>query len=124
MDTLQKCLVNVKIILCANTSWYLWNYRVGLIRELLAAGNEINVLAPHDRTSEKLANLGCIVDSIPMNRKGSNVLQEISLILRFYKHVRKVNPDILITFTIKPVIYIGLIARAFRVPIVPTITGL
>ena len=114
----------MKIILCANTSWYLWNYRVGLIRELLMAGNEINVLAPLDQTSEKLAKLGCIVHSIPMNRKGSNVLQEIFLVLKFYKHVKKVSPDILITFTIKPVIYIGLIARVLRIPIVPTITGL
>ena len=88
------------------------------------AGNEINVLAPFDHTSEKLAKLGCIVHSIPMNRKGSNVLQEIFLVLKFYKHVKKVSPDILITFTIKPVIYIGLIARVLRIPIVPTITGL
>jgi len=88
------------------------------------AGNEINILAPLDQTSEKLANLGCIVHSIPMNRKGSNVLQEISLVLKFYKHVKEVSPDVLITFTIKPVIYVGLIARVLSIPIVPTITGL
>jgi glycosyltransferase involved in cell wall biosynthesis len=114
----------VKIILCANTSWYLWNYRVGLIRALLAAGNEINILAPLDQTSENLVNLGCNVYSIPMNRKGSNLLQEVSLVLKFYNYVRSARPDILIAFTIKPVIYMGLIARVLSIPIVSTITGL
>lgn len=114
----------MKIIFCSNTSWYLWNYRYGLIQTLLASGNEIDILAPFDQTSEKFSRLGCNIYPISMNRKGVNVIQEIILVLRLYKVVKQVDPDVLVTFTVKPVIYIGLIARFLGIPVAATITGL
>ena len=124
MDTLPKRVTVVKIVFCSNTTWYLWNYRLGLIKTLLNDGNDIYLLAPVDQTTKKFSDLGCRYVPIPMKRKGSNILQELLLLIRFYKSIKEIHPDVLITFTIKPVVYGGFVARFLGIPVVATITGL
>ena len=114
----------MKIVFCSNTTWYLWNYRLGLIKTLLNDGNEIYLLAPIDHTTKKFFDLGCRQVPIPMKRKGLNVLQELSLLIRFYKSIKEIHPNVLITFTIKPVVYGGFVARFLGIPVIATITGL
>ena len=40
-----------KIIICANSSWNLFNYRSGLIRALIADGDSVVALAPRDTST-------------------------------------------------------------------------
>ena len=45
------------IILSANTSWYLYNFRLSTIRRLINDGHQVTVIAPRDEYSHKLINL-------------------------------------------------------------------
>ena len=114
----------MKIILTSNTAWYLWNFRRGLIKALIQAGGEIYTLCPEDKTSSNLGTLGCKTLSVPIHSKGVNPIEEILLFLRFLKIIRNIGPHIILAFTIKPVIYAGIVARVLGLPIVHTITGL
>ena len=44
-----------KVLLVANTSWYLYNFRLPLLRDLRAAGYQVEAVAPHDTYTAKLA---------------------------------------------------------------------
>ena len=114
----------MKIILTSNTAWYLWNFRRGLIEALIQAGGEIYTLCPEDRASSNLGTLGCKTLSVPIHSKGVNPLEDVLLFLRYLKIIRKIRPHIILAFTIKPVIYAGIVARVLGLPIVHTITGL
>ena len=112
------------ITISANTAWFLYNFRAGLIRSLLLAGYRVCVLAPKDAYFERLQSLGCEVRDIPMDNKGTNPVRDAGLLLRFQKQYRRLKPAVALHFTIKPVIYGSFAARTSGIPYVNTIPGL
>ena len=58
-------------------------------------------------------------------RKNVDPVQDLKLFFEYYRIYRRVRPKIVHHFTIKPVIYGSMAARAARVPvIINTVTGL
>ena len=112
------------IVLTANTTWYLRNFRLGLIRALLAGGCEVSVWAPEDDSSAVLADAGVKLVHLPINGKGLNPLEDMGLLRTYGRLLRDSCPDALLAFTIKPVIYGGLAAQRAGIPYLSTITGL
>ena len=113
-----------KIVLTANTSWYLYNFRLGLIKELIKQNNKIFIVAPKDNFSSKLKKLGCTFFSIDIDNKGSNPIKDI-LFFYFLKRIyQKINPDIVLHYTIKPVIYGSFACQKLFIPFINNITGL
>lgn len=113
-----------KVILVANTSWYLQNFRLGLIRELQSRGIEILALAPPDDSSPRFRDLGVRYVSFPMSRRGLNPLTDLQLLANLYSVYRKERPDFVFHNTIKPVIYGSIAARRADVRHVNMIPGL
>ena len=66
-----------KILFVANTSWYLHNFRLGLIDFLLARQYEVSTLAPEDEYSDKLRKLGCHHIHLKMDNKGLNPISDL-----------------------------------------------
>jgi len=112
------------IYLCANTSWYLYNFRRNLIRTLIERGHSVTTIAPHDRFSKKLQKLGCKTFPIYIDNKGTNPLRDIRTFVRYLFLYSRARPDVIANFTIKPVIYSSLSASFFRIQTINTITGL
>lgn len=113
-----------KIILVANTAWSMFNFRHGLLSQLLDSGCELTVIAPYDEFSEKLRDMGCSVIDLPMAAKGVNPLQDLKLVYVLYKHYRQIKPDFIIHYTIKPNIYGSFAARLASIPSLAVTTGL
>ena len=57
MDSQGKVSLPRTIIICANSSWNLFNYRSGLIRALIASGDSVVALAPRDTSTENVEAL-------------------------------------------------------------------
>jgi UDP:flavonoid glycosyltransferase YjiC (YdhE family) len=103
--------MNKKITICSNTSWYIYNFRKGLIKAVQNQGYRVSIIAPYDEYSEKLEELGCEYYDIEMNNKGTNLIEDIKLMYQYYYLFKKINPDMLLIYTIKPNIYASLIVR-------------
>ena len=74
-DNSKKIMKRKKTIAIAiNTSWNIYNFRVGLLKALQEEGYNIVVVAPHDVYSEKLEALGFAYHNIDINNKGTNPL--------------------------------------------------
>ena len=116
--------MSLRIALASNTAWYLFNFRGGLIAELLRLGHRVIALAPRDDFSARLAALGCQVVDLPMDNMGTHPLRDIQTWRDFRRAYRLARPDAALHFTIKPVVYGTLAARALGIPTVNTITGL
>ncbi|OEE42263.1 glycosyltransferase family 4 protein [Vibrio anguillarum] len=114
----------MKLIMVANTAWSVFNFRHSLIKELLSCGVELYVIAPEDKFSEKLAEMGCQVLDLPMQAKGVNPIADFGLMLRLLRHYREVKPDFIIHYTIKPNIYGSLAAKLVGIPSLAITTGL
>ncbi|MDQ2164185.1 MULTISPECIES: glycosyltransferase family 4 protein [Vibrio] len=114
----------MKLIMVANTAWSVFNFRHSLIKELLSCGVELYVIAPEDKFSEKLAEMGCQVLDLPMQAKGVNPIADFGLMLRLLRHYREIKPDFIIHYTIKPNIYGSLAAKLVGIPSLAITTGL
>ncbi|EPH6329640.1 glycosyltransferase family 4 protein [Vibrio cholerae] len=114
----------MKLIMVANTAWSVFNFRYSLIKELLSSGVELYVIAPEDKFSAKLVEMGCQVLDLPMQAKGVNPLADLGLMLRLLRHYREIKPDFIIHYTIKPNIYGSLAAKLAGIPSLAITTGL
>lgn len=113
-----------KIIIAINTAWNFVNFRVGLIRSLLAAGYEVVAVAPDDKYAASLEALGCRFVPLPMDNKGTNPVRDAWLLWRFVKLFRLERPDVYLGYTVKPNVYGSLAAHLLDIPVINNIAGL
>ena len=113
-----------KIIIFSNTSWSLYNFRRNLLIELIKKKFKVIVLSSKDKTTKKLRDIGCSFHEIQMERRGDKIFSEILTLFRIYKIIRKMKPDIIFNFTIKPIIYGSLVSRFLNIKTINTLDGL
>ncbi len=113
-----------KILFLANSGSGLYDFRGSLIRRLLADGFDVYCCIPDETCKEQLQALGAKVIQIPINRRGTNPLQDIRLYRAYRKLLHKQQPDVVLTYTIKPNIYGGLACRKQGCSYIATVTGL
>jgi glycosyltransferase involved in cell wall biosynthesis len=114
----------MKIALCANTSWYLYNFRKNLITAIQQRGHEVYAIAPFDSYSQKLQALGAHWLHLHLHQTRKNPLTELRSLIRLSFLVHKIRPDVLLTFTIKCNIYVGLLTNIYPVKLIVNISGL
>jgi len=112
------------ISITINTSWNIFNFRVGLLKALQKEGYKIVCVSPYDEYSEKLEDLGFEYHHIKINNKGTNPLEDFKLIKDYYNLYKKINPDVILQYTIKPNIYGSIAARVLGKKVISNISGL
>lgn len=112
------------IAILSNTSWSVYNFRRGLIRQLLQRGARVVVIAPEDKFSRKLQAMGCIFEPAPVMNYSLNPLDCLRYMLVAYRLMKKWRIDYALSFTIKPNIFGQLAARLLGIPALAVITGL
>ena len=114
-----------RVVLAANSSWNIVNFRRGLIRALKDAGYDPLVIAPREGSSEqRIAELGVEWLAVPIDRSGTNPVADLRLIARYRRLLKPIRPAAFLGFTIKPNIYGAIAARSLGVPVIANISGL
>lgn len=115
-----------RILILANNYNTLRIFRRELIKEMADQGHEVIASIPpcDNENKELLESYGCSVDFVEMERRGMNPVHDICLFLRYLKLIRKVRPDKVITYTIKPNIYGSMACKLCKVPHYVNVTGL
>ena len=115
---------STKVLFCSNSSWNVYNFRLNLIKKLISKKYIVSVLSPRDKFTENLINIGCEYHDIKLNRSNINLFGNFFLFLKYYIRIKKINPDLIFSFTIKPNICTALVAKILKIKIFNTITGL
>jgi glycosyltransferase involved in cell wall biosynthesis len=114
-----------KVVVAANSSWNILNFRAGLIRGLTAAGYEPVVIAPYDSTSDaRRRGLDVEWIAVDLERSGLNPFSDLALVLKYRKILSRLEPAAFLGFTIKPNIYGSIAARSLGIPTIANISGL
>jgi glycosyltransferase involved in cell wall biosynthesis len=114
----------MKIVLFANTDWYLYNFRLSLARALRAAGHDLLLLSPPGEYAQRLVDEGFRWQAVPLQRRGLNPLRELWVLVSLWRVFRRERPGLVYSFTIKCVIYGSLAARLCAVPRLNAVAGL
>lgn len=110
----------MKFLLIASYPASILKFRGALIKALQDKGFEIHIAAPEfeifPEEYESLAALDYVVHPIPMQRTGTNPLNDAKTLSALYLLMKKIKPSHVTGYTIKPVIYGSLAAKLARVP--------
>lgn len=112
-----------KILILANSSGGLYDFRNELVQKLLKE-YQVLVSLPDEVRTAQLAAEGCKVVQTSINRRGVNPFEDLKLIQSYFKLLRQEKPDLVLTYTIKPNIYGGFCCRCMKIPYISTVTGL
>ncbi|MDR5899548.1 glycosyltransferase family 4 protein [Halomonas vilamensis] len=111
---------NRRFLLIAGSSYSLVNFRGPLVQALLKAGLEVHAAAPglvdDPTTRRQLEAWGVVTHDIPMQRTGLNPLRDLQTLQALYRLIRNIRPEIVLAYTIKPVVYGLLAAQLAKVP--------
>lgn len=113
-----------RVALLANTTWYLYNFRLNLMRTLREVGANVVALAPPDGYEKQVEAEGIRHRSTWLGGGGMNPFVEVKAVGHLVHVLRRERPDVLLTFTPKGNIYGGLASRALGIGLVPNVSGL
>jgi len=101
----------MKVVLFANTDWYLYNFRRSLALVLRDSGYDPLLLSPPGPYGERLRSLGLRWQAVPMDRRSINPWRELRLLVYLARLLRSEQVDLVHGFTIKCAVYGSIAAR-------------
>jgi|SRR5690554_4114388 len=115
-----------KIVIVSSYSESLIIFRKDLMQSLIDNGYEVYALGPDkdEKIFSKLREIGVTPLSYFLNRKGLNPFSDIKSIWQIRKILKRINPDFVLPYTAKPVIYSNLAKKGLSIYSINWITGL
>lgn len=109
---------NKKIVIIGTIADSFLFFRADLISELLEQGYKVYAFtSSYDNEElEKIKALGAIPMSYTLSRGGLNPVTDIKMTYRLSRQIKKIAPDMVLSYFAKPVIFGTLAARLARVP--------
>lgn len=114
----------MRIVITANTSWYILNFRSSLIRSLVEAGHRLHVVAPRDEYTAELQQLGVTFHQLTLSQRGKNPFREVLTVFRLLNILRNIRSDVVLSYTIKCNLYVGFCSRLSGFKQIANISGL
>ena len=118
-------IVRQRIVLVSNTGWNILNFRMNLVRALLERGCDVHAVGTPDGCDNKIREAGITWHDWSLTRRSINPLSEFEAMRSLDAVYRKIKPDLVHHFTVKPVLYGTTVARLRKIPaVVNSVTGL
>lgn len=124
MSKLQLEHTAQSIALVANTSWSIYNFRLGVIKALISARHKIYAVAPRDDYSDKLTAAGVTYLPIKIKAHSTSPIEDLKTLFRLRSIYKKHQFDLVIHYTIKMNLYGSLAARLLHIKNISVVTGL
>lgn len=118
----------MKVLYIVNSSSFFCSHFLTLAKNVYDAGHEVYVISGDCVKQDEIEAIGFSFIFIPLSRSGINPFSEISFILSLRSQINDISPDIIHAFTVKPILYTGLIVNTLRkkdrIKVCNSITGL
>lgn len=112
-----------KILIITNHSYMLYQFRRELIEKLMET-YEVILSMPFVGHEDDFAAMGCKCVETDVDRRGINPITDFKLLQFYNKIITEEKPDKVITYSIKPNIYAGLICGHKKIPYYANVQGL
>ena len=112
-----------RILILSNHFITLFNFRKELITKLVEDGHEVFISMPKATENSFFTDMGCKIIETEVDRRGINPIKDIGLLIRYIKIMKKIEPDIILSYTIKPNIYGCIASNLTKNRQVSNITG-
>lgn len=113
-----------KVLVLVNHEITIFNFRRELIEKLIDEHYEVYITFPKGEKVPYFEELGCHYIETKVDRHGINPLVDFKLIVSYIKLMKSVKPDVVLTYTIKPNIYGGIVTRLLNKNQIANVTGI
>ena len=116
--------IKKKVVIIGNDTTYIFNLRLSIIKELLKQNYDVYLVTKVIYYEEELKKIGCKIIDIDNNRHNINLLSNIKLFFKYKKILKRINPEYILSYNIKPNLYVGIINKKLKAKFMPNVTGL
>lgn len=113
-----------KAVILINDTTYAFNLRGAIIEKLIREKFEVVVVGELLNYQDELNAMGTKLVGVKTRRHGTNPFSDFQLMLTYKKILKDENPDIVLTYNIKPNVYGGIVCQQLKIPYIPNVTGL
>jgi len=103
------------VLFVINVDWFLISHFLPVAVKMLNKDCEVHILCKFTTKKDYLKSLGFIVHDIDISRGRANIARELATLKQMYKTIKEIAPDVMELYTIKPVIYGGIISRLLNI---------
>lgn len=114
---------NRLIAVLTNNDDDIYCFRKELIEGLIQEGFNVLISCPYGEKFELMKDIDYIYDDPEIDRRGTNIVKDIKLLLHYFSLFRRHRPSVVLTYTAKPNIYGSFAARALGIPVINNVTG-
>ena len=114
--TTEQLPASVAIVSNADSSLY--RFRAPIILRLLEAGVRVYAVAPRGRFADDIERMGAEFVPWELNRRSLNPFIEVKPLIDLVSIYRRLKPDLVQHYTVKPNVYGAIAARVAGVPVV------
>lgn len=113
----------MKILIATNHSYMFYRFRKELV-ETLMQEHEVILSTPFVGHEDNLKAMGLRCINTEIDRRSINPFKDMKLLKTYRKMLDDIQPDLVITYSIKPNIYMGIACKAKGIPYVTNVQGL
>ena len=113
-----------KIALISNRDNNFYNFRSELILKLVELGHDVTLVCPYGKKIDFFTERGCSFIDIDLDRRGKNAFKDAKLITNYYRLLKNLKPDVVLTYTTKSSVYGGMVCRWLKIPYIVNNAGL
>ncbi|MCF1617091.1 glycosyltransferase family 4 protein [Tetragenococcus koreensis] len=113
-----------RVLLIANHPTYVFTLRREIIEKLVEEYYDVAICCPYGEELDYFENMGCKIFDSSLDRHGKNIFEELKLKREYGRVIDDYEPNVILTFTIKPNLYAGMEAAKRGIPYIINITGL
>ncbi|WP_216820878.1 glycosyltransferase family 4 protein [Prevotella sp. P5-50] len=112
------------IALLTNNDDDVYCFRKELIEGLIAEGYDMLISCPDGPKFELMKDIPYICDNPNIDRRGTNPVKDLGLMMHYRKLFKKYKPAVVLTYTAKPNVYASIVAHNLGIPVINNLTGL
>src|SRR5699024_1728395 len=90
-----------KVLILVNHDVVIYNFRKELVEELIKNNYKVYISSPYGKKIDYLIDMGCEYIETNIKRHGTNIIKDFQLILKHRNIIKNINPDIVLSYTIK-----------------------
>jgi len=114
-------IIKPKVLVAFNSNLFYEKFKVDLVGKMSKIC-DLHILLPKMVIYPNHVNIHC--HYLPLERRTVRLFAELNLVLGYLRILFALKPHVIMSFTIKPNVYLGILSRILRIPIIQSISGL
>ena len=108
----------------ATKDYNFYNFRRNFIIKMVKLGYEVCLVSPYGKKIDVFTERGCSFVNLKIDRRGTNIFNELSLLIQCIRIFRNEKPDLVLTYTTKCSVYPGIACRLLGIKYIVNNAGL